>query len=171
MYGNFCEFNDLINIQNDNFIQNMTDFEPKALICSVLTEVMEVCDCKPVFEAIELPKRVVGDKDRLKYILALLVKNSIKRNNQYYDLDLINISAHVSDNQEVDFDLSGFRDRTLVVNITDQGGKIPNEKIKNVKEISTIKEIAKAMGGKLKIDSSGYDLTTFELSLPIQFPH
>jgi hypothetical protein len=59
----------------------MTTFEPNSLICSVLTEVKEICDYEPVFESNKLPKSVVGDEDRLKYIFALLLKNSIKRNN------------------------------------------------------------------------------------------
>jgi hypothetical protein len=49
MFGNFCEFIDLVNIQNDNFIQQMSDFSPKALVNSVVADLAEIGNYETVF--------------------------------------------------------------------------------------------------------------------------
>jgi hypothetical protein len=41
-----------------------------------------------------------ADSDRLRYILACLLKISVARNNEYSDFDAIKVSAHVSDEEE-----------------------------------------------------------------------
>jgi hypothetical protein len=117
MFCNFYEFIDLINIQNDNFTKKICTFEPQSLITSVISLVTESCDCKSSFFPDQLPKTISGDKDRLKYILVVLLKNSLQRNNQFDDLDPIQITAQVTDSQTLDFD--DFNDSTLIVRITD----------------------------------------------------
>ena len=47
--------------------------------------------------------------------------------------------------------------------IKDEGIEIPTGKISQVKEISALKDVVKAMGGKLRINSSSCEKTTFEL--------
>lgn len=80
MVLNFQEFNDLINIHNKTFSQSLTEFQPMSLIYSVVTETKKVYDFTPCLQLKKLPKIILGDKYRLKYILACLVLNSIKRN-------------------------------------------------------------------------------------------
>jgi hypothetical protein len=36
LFLNFCQFNDLINIQNDSFSQNLTEFYPNETILEVV---------------------------------------------------------------------------------------------------------------------------------------
>ena len=45
LFLNFCQFNDLINIQNDSFSQNLTEFYPSKTILEVVKEAKELFDC------------------------------------------------------------------------------------------------------------------------------
>ena len=66
---NFCEFNDLINIHSNNFSQQMHEFEPESFLTSVLTEINEIFDYKPVYQPDKLPDLISADHPRIKYIL------------------------------------------------------------------------------------------------------
>ena len=50
LYHNFCQFNDIINIQNDNFHLTPSNFKPKQLMSSIIKEFQVLFDCNPVFE-------------------------------------------------------------------------------------------------------------------------
>ena len=42
-----------------------------------------------------------GDKVRLKYVLACLVKNTIERNHKFGDQGIIQVKATVTNNEEI----------------------------------------------------------------------
>ena len=83
----------------------MGQFKPKALITTVLEETKDLFDYKPCFNPNLLPNMLLGDSDRLQYILACLLKYSVKRNKEQ-NFDVIQISAFlVTDNPIVDCDV------------------------------------------------------------------
>jgi len=47
MFVQFCQFNDITNIQNDTFCKEMREFTPKSLIISVVAETESLNDYKP----------------------------------------------------------------------------------------------------------------------------
>jgi len=50
MFIQFCKFNDITNIQNDTFCQEMKEFDPESLIVSIVSETQKLFDYKPRFE-------------------------------------------------------------------------------------------------------------------------
>jgi hypothetical protein len=71
----------------------------------------------------QLPNIVSGDKQLLKYILACLVENSIKRNEVFCETDLIKVTAFVTDDQVATIDdFSGVGQ--IAIKITDYGDQI-----------------------------------------------
>jgi hypothetical protein len=44
---------------------------------------------------------VLGDSHRVRYILSVLLKNAIDRNNQFHELDLVKVSAEVIESDQV----------------------------------------------------------------------
>ena len=80
LFNHFSQFMDLIDIQNDNFCQEMREFRPKQLIVSVLTETKNLFDYNPYLEFGKLSASLLGDEARIQYITIFLIKNAIKRN-------------------------------------------------------------------------------------------
>jgi len=58
---NFCQFNDLINIENDNFCRSTVEFNPKKTVKEVLEETRELFGCESRFESEKMPSVVLGD--------------------------------------------------------------------------------------------------------------
>ena len=50
LYHTFCQFNDIINIQNDTFHQTLTKFKPTNLLSSVIKEFEALFDCNLILE-------------------------------------------------------------------------------------------------------------------------
>ena len=94
----------------------MSEFKPKSLITYILTETKDLFEYKPCFDSLPLPDILIGDKVRLKYILARLLKHSIDRNRNK-KLELIQIRATVSDDDADVFSKSS--GQFLLVTITD----------------------------------------------------
>jgi len=82
LFLNFCQFNDLINIQNDSFSQDMTTFYPNKTILEVVKEAKELFNCEVQFEGNETLRKVLGDEKRVKYILFCLVQTANIRSKQ-----------------------------------------------------------------------------------------
>jgi hypothetical protein len=82
LFLNFCQFNDLINIQNDSFSQDMTTFYPNKTILEVVKEAKELFNCEVQFEGDETLRKVLGDEKRVKYILFCLVQTANIRSKQ-----------------------------------------------------------------------------------------
>jgi hypothetical protein len=55
-------------------------FDLKKLVDDVTNETEELFDYKPLQEFDHMPDSLLGDKDRIKYILFCLLKNAIIRN-------------------------------------------------------------------------------------------
>ena len=83
----FCFFNDLINIQNGNFIQHHKWFEPKILIETIKSDAEELFDCEIDLQICKLPDILIGDYERLEYLLFFLIKISIKRNRYFQEME------------------------------------------------------------------------------------
>jgi len=94
---NFCQFNDLINIQNDNFCRSTVEFNPKKTVKEVLEETRELFGCESIFESEKMPSVVLGDKTRFKYILLCLLQEAYTRNLKYEPIEPIRVSAHMKE--------------------------------------------------------------------------
>ena len=79
----------------------MTKFEPTKLINSVLKDTKKLYDFKFQSDYEPKPMVVLGDSHRVRYILSVLLKNAIDRNNQFHELDLVKVSAEVIESDQV----------------------------------------------------------------------
>ena len=61
LFHNFCQFNDIINIQNDNFHLTPTEFKPSNLLLSVMTEFKELFECNLSLKTITPRAILQGD--------------------------------------------------------------------------------------------------------------
>lgn len=89
---NFCQFEDIINIQNDTFTHKIIEFDPAQLINSVACETKEILDYRPVLEVNRMPNTLFGN-DRIKYILSCLIQSQCDRIKRGDETPLIKISA------------------------------------------------------------------------------
>ena len=101
LFLNFCQFNDLINIQNDTFTQHLKEFDPENLIRKIALQTNEFFDKEPVLKFDQIPTLVMGDDYRLTYILACMMENSVKRNRQFEDCGNIGVSVKIEDENEI----------------------------------------------------------------------
>jgi len=154
---NYCQFEDLINIQNDSFSTKIMEFDPETLIKSVLSETEEILDFRPCLEAKNLPPKLFGD-DRIKYILSCLIQSQCERTTKGNEKSpLIKISAYISDEQQINLSDSNYQSEAahresnkFVVTITDFGGGLSQAQIDQIFAASVVKRVIEAMGGKLE---------------------
>ena len=83
LYFNYCQFNDLINIKNDTFRKNLTKFEPRHLITSIVQETQNLFTYTPTLQFDKMGKALLGDSVRLQYILSSLIRNAVQRNSHF----------------------------------------------------------------------------------------
>jgi len=123
----------------------------------------------------EVPKILFGDENRLTYILTCLLKNAFERNKKVGALKEVDVFIYTSPEQLIEFRDSdsyeviveildqGLQITNLVVIITDFGPSLTSNQIAN--EMSILKRVIKAMGGKLEVKSI-YTETNFIFSIP-----
>ena len=76
----------------------MTKFDPKKLITSIITDTKDLFGYEHNLRFLKMPKLLICDKFRLKYILSLLLKNAVDRNNEnFYATDMVKVTSRVSD--------------------------------------------------------------------------
>ena len=94
---NLSQLNDLIDIQGDIFRQNLNDFDPKKLIDSVIAETTDLFDLRASHHSDEsIPKTLLGDEARLKYILSCLVNSARKR-----DDSRVTVTSYLSEEEKI----------------------------------------------------------------------
>ena len=77
MYINFVQFNDITSIQNDTFFESLSEFNPKELITSVLTETEQFLNYKMTLKMEEMPQKLIAEGTRMEYILISLLQKSV----------------------------------------------------------------------------------------------
>ena len=128
-----------------------------------MTETKQFFDYDPSIEFKKNPKVIVGDSNRIRYILSSLIKNSIQRNAESKGRNDVKVTAHISDDAKVDLTVNtNTLPHQLVMCINDYGD---GNRSKIMSEISTLKRIVKAMGGSLEVNNR-YDQLDFVLTVP-----
>ena len=128
-----------------------------------MTETKQFFDYDPIIEFKKKPKVIVGDSNRIRYILSSLIKNSIQRNAETKGRNDVKVTAHISDDAKVDLTVNtNTLPHQLVMCINDYGD---GNRSKIMSEISTLKRIVKAMGGSLEVNNR-YDQLDFVLTVP-----
>ena len=75
----------------------------------IISDAKELFYYEPNLQCCKLPGILIGDYERLKYILFFLIKFSIKRTCEYHSLELVTVRAYMTDALtidlfEIDFD-------------------------------------------------------------------
>jgi hypothetical protein len=89
----------------------VTKFEPTKLINSILKDTKKLYDFEVQFDYKQdsavifgdepTKMEILGDPHRVRYILSVLLKNAIDRNNQFHGLDLVKVSAEIIKSEQV----------------------------------------------------------------------
>jgi hypothetical protein len=90
----------MIDIQNNNFTQQLNEFKPKQLVTAVATEMRDLLHHEPRLKFHKVPKLLLGDSARVKYILLCLMQTAVDRNKEnlkFRTLEMVKVSVSVSD--------------------------------------------------------------------------
>jgi hypothetical protein len=91
-----AQLDDLINIQNETFQHQVLEFNPKKLIKSILKDTKGRIEFQPFVELTKMPSVLLGDSNRVKYIVSCLLKNAADRNKYQGLTEYVKVEAYVA---------------------------------------------------------------------------